>query len=215
MSTPIQKSLSSYGTSHEVSRRDTAAARRHGDRAIAINAKNQAACRRQVALLETFAEQAVIAITSAETYRALDQRTSDLEESLEHRPRRATCSKSSADRPRSPAGVGYARRNCRKACSAEMGVLSQRDGESTAPLQPSHSRPKQVEFARNLKIVPGPGTTAGEQCSNACRSTSPTLPTTPNTLAGRITVLNFRTTLGVPLLREGEPSESSLSPFTR
>jgi two-component system NtrC family sensor kinase len=37
----------------------------------------------QVALLQTFAEQAVIAITSAETYRALQTRTSDLQETLE------------------------------------------------------------------------------------------------------------------------------------
>ena len=33
---------------------------------------------------KTFAEQAVIAITSAETYRALQTRTSDLQESLEY-----------------------------------------------------------------------------------------------------------------------------------
>jgi len=38
----------------------------------------------QVELLKTFAEQAVIAITSAETYRALQVRTADLQESLEH-----------------------------------------------------------------------------------------------------------------------------------
>jgi PAS domain S-box-containing protein len=37
----------------------------------------------QIELLKTFAEQAVIAITSAETYRALQARTSDLQESLE------------------------------------------------------------------------------------------------------------------------------------
>ena len=38
----------------------------------------------QIELLKTFAEQAVIAITSAETYRALQTRTSDLQESLEY-----------------------------------------------------------------------------------------------------------------------------------
>jgi GAF domain len=38
----------------------------------------------QVALLQTFAEQAAIAITSAETYRALQKRTFDLQESLEY-----------------------------------------------------------------------------------------------------------------------------------
>ena len=38
----------------------------------------------QVALLHTFAEQAVIAISSAETYRALQTRTSELQETLEY-----------------------------------------------------------------------------------------------------------------------------------
>ena len=38
----------------------------------------------QIDLLQTFAEQAVIAISSAETYRALQTRTSDLQESLEY-----------------------------------------------------------------------------------------------------------------------------------
>jgi two-component system NtrC family sensor kinase len=38
----------------------------------------------QIELLKTFAEQSVIAISSAETYRALQTRTSDLQETLEY-----------------------------------------------------------------------------------------------------------------------------------
>ena len=38
----------------------------------------------QIELLQAFADQAVIAITSAETYRALQTRTADLQESLEY-----------------------------------------------------------------------------------------------------------------------------------
>jgi very-short-patch-repair endonuclease len=53
----------------------------------------------QVALLQTFAEQAVIAITSAETYRELQQRTRDQKDRANTRPRPATCSTSSAARP--------------------------------------------------------------------------------------------------------------------
>ena len=45
----------------------------------------------QIALLKTFAEQAVIAISSAETYRALQTRTADLQKFWNTRPQQATC----------------------------------------------------------------------------------------------------------------------------
>ena len=52
--------------------------------AIALGRQPRGFSDSQVALLQTFAEQAVIAITSAETYRALQTRTSDLQETLEY-----------------------------------------------------------------------------------------------------------------------------------
>ena len=45
----------------------------------------------QIELLKTFAEQAVIAITSAETYRALQTRTAIFRRRWNTRPRPATC----------------------------------------------------------------------------------------------------------------------------
>src|SRR5262249_40978343 len=53
--------------------------------AIALNGRHPGGfSESQIELLQTFAEQAVIAITSAETYRALQARTSDLQQSLEY-----------------------------------------------------------------------------------------------------------------------------------
>ena len=53
--------------------------------AVALNGRQPGGfSESQIALLQTFAEQAVIAITGAETYRALQTRTSDLQGSLEY-----------------------------------------------------------------------------------------------------------------------------------
>ena len=53
--------------------------------AIMLNARRPGGFSdRQVELMKTFAEQAVIAIDSAETYRALEQRTADLQEALDY-----------------------------------------------------------------------------------------------------------------------------------
>ena len=63
---------------------DSVDARRKDDRAISLGGKQGGFSDSQIELLKTFAEQAVIAITSAETFHALQTRTADLQESLEY-----------------------------------------------------------------------------------------------------------------------------------
>jgi GAF domain-containing protein len=162
----------------------------------------------QVGLLETFAEQAVIAITSAETYRALQTRTSDLQQSLEYQTATSdvlkVISRSAFDlRPVLDTVVETAAR----LCDADQAVIARREGELMR-LVANHGFPPEYEAlvrAQGAYPIDRAPRNAGPRAIREGRIVHVhDAAAEPGYTEAAITLGKQRTSLGVPLLREGE-----------
>jgi two-component system, NtrC family, sensor kinase len=180
----------------------------------------------QVALLQTFAEQPVIAITSAETYRELQLRTGDLQESLEYQTATSdvlnVISRSTSDvQPVLDTLVETAAR----LCSSDTGAIFIREGEvyravSGYAADVSAADTEFWAIQRQRRIVPGRDCVAGRVALEgrvvhvADALADPDYAFPESIASGR------RTMLGVPLLREGAAigtinlSRKRVEPFT-
>jgi two-component system NtrC family sensor kinase len=160
----------------------------------------------QVALLKTFAEQAAIAISSAETYRALQTRTSDLQESLEYQTATSdvlkVISRSTFDlQPVLDTLIVTAL----SLCNASQGEIWRKDGQVFRHSASHGNLLAYREIEERTEIVPGRGTLVGRVALERGPVLIIDAWNDPEYEQKEAVYLGqSRSMLGVPLLRDGE-----------
>jgi len=163
---------------------------------------------RQIELLRTFADQAVIAMENARLFAELQARTRDLEESLEYQTATSdvlrVISRSTSDvQPVLDTVIETAAR----LCGADSGTMLIREGEVYRRVSTTHvaAEPEFWAIQRQRAIFPGHASVAGRVALEGRVVHVADIRAIPDYALPETIASGRRTMLGVPLLRDSEP----------
>ena len=177
---------------------------------------------KQIELVSTFADQAVIAIENVRLFDEVQARTRDLSESLQQQTATAdvlkVISRSTFDLP---IVLDTLTELAARLCGADRGVVFQRDGDLFRFGSSYGFSPDAQQFALEHPIRPDRGSVTGRAALEGKTIHIPDVLADPEYRAtGYQKAFGYRTNLGVPLLREGTVigvfalTRDEVNPFT-